>query len=56
MCLAQKVRAASGLYEFWEVGRSKEGVRSLLLSHTMSEIIVRESQVKRTFSEIVLTK
>jgi hypothetical protein len=56
VCLALKVRPASGLYAFSEAGRSKEHVRSLLLSHTMSEITVRELQVKRTFSETVRTK
>ena len=56
VCLALKVRPASGLYAFLEAGRSKEHVRSVLLSHTMSGIIVRELQVKRTFSETVHTK
>ena len=56
MCRALNVGPASGLYAFLEVGRSKEHVRSVLVSHTVSEIIVRVLQVKRTFSEIVLTK
>ena len=41
---------------FLEAGRSKEHVRSVLLSQTMSGIIVRELQVKLTFSETVHTK
>jgi hypothetical protein len=55
VCLALKVRPASGLYAFLEAGGSKEHVRSVLLSLTMSGIIVRELQVKRTFSEIIHT-
>ena len=47
---------ASGLYAFLEVGKSKEHVRSVLVMHTVSEIMVRVLQVKRTFSEIVPTK
>ena len=56
MGVAQKVMPASGLYAFLEVGRRKEHVRLLLLSHTMNGIIVRELPVKRTFSEIVLRR
>lgn len=51
-----KREAASGLYAFVEVGRSKQPVRSVLLSHRMSAIIVRELQVKCMFCEIVLKK
>ena len=47
---------ASGLYAFLDIGRSKEHVRSVLVSHTVSEIFISVLQVKRTFSEIVLTK
>jgi PIN domain nuclease of toxin-antitoxin system len=56
VCLALEVRPASGLHAYLEAERSKEHVRSVLLSHTMSAIIVRELQVKRAFSEIVHTK
>lgn len=48
--------AASGLYAFVGVGRRTEHVRSVLLLHIMSGIIIRKLHVKSTLSESVLTK